>query len=81
MDGPPTFFFVMFGIVALFIVGSGIAIFIFQAKIFGKVFRIAEKEIDRRNKELEGSAKIECEHCGTLVTPGEDCPNCGAAAA
>ena len=78
MDGFPTIVLVFFGIVDVFIIGSGIAMFVFQAKVVGKVFKIATKELDRRVADSEEPEKVECEHCGTLATPGEDCSNCGA---
>lgn len=78
MDGFPTIFLVIFGIVVVFIIGSGIAIFVFQVKVFGKIFKIAEKEMDRRVAESEEPAKVECTHCGTMAERGNDCPNCGA---
>lgn len=77
----------MFEFAFAFILITSLAIFAFvfytffkQRRTIGKIFDVAERELDHRlNKHQKNTPRlVECGHCGSQVTAGEDCPKCGA---
>ncbi len=80
----------MFGVVPVLFLVVFVFVFVtiligaFQtAKMSGKVFQLVEKQLDEQLSRPPGgspveAAKLQCAHCGTAVSPGEKCPNCGA---
>ena len=50
-----------------------------------KVFSLAERELDRKLQETSNAEPpaaqphpVQCHHCGSKVSAGAQCPNCGA---
>jgi rubrerythrin len=72
---------VVFLMVVVNIVRSG-----FQTtRMVNKVFSLAEREIDRKLQETSNAEPraaqpqlVQCSHCGSQVSAGAQCPNCGA---
>lgn len=73
-------FFIIFAVVAGIILLGAVAMafsFFKTARFTGKVFDQVAGELERQR---EQSRRIACGHCGTMIAPGEKCPNCGASA-
>lgn len=73
----------MFDVVFLVAVGiiilSATSFFRHRRRV-GRIFDLAEREIERdfRRREASAPAQVECSHCGNRGPAGEDCPSCGA---
>ncbi len=53
-------------------------IFFTTARFTGKIFRHAQRELDRQACASEPPQPVVCDHCGSRVTSAERCSNCGA---
>ena len=52
-------------------------VFFNVARFSGKVFSHVERELDRQASS-QPAEEVKCAYCGSNVTSGEKCPNCGA---
>ena len=74
------FVIVFIAFVAVMIVISAVVfgfVFFNVARFSGRVFKHVERELDRQAAASEPAKRVECEHCGSIVS-GEKCANCGA---
>ena len=72
-------FLVIFAVAAVNVISG----FQRTARMSNKLFEVVEQELDRRLSEPQGRGaaspgKVTCPHCGSVVSPSEKCPNCGA---
>ena len=81
-------FDLMFVIVPVFIGLTAVAVFVLVISGFirhrnmaKKIFTLAERELDQRLAQGGEPQSVVCSHCGTRVSAGDDCPNCGASLA
>ena len=70
--------FILFAVIFVVALVATIAGMFFHFSMVGKIFSLASKEIERRAEEAAPPDKVPCGHCGTTVTAGQECPNCGA---
>ncbi len=73
------FLFVAFSIVSAMTASWRIS------RMANKMFSLAEREMDRKineastiESEVVSSRSAKCQHCGSAVAAGIQCPNCGA---